>query len=188
MILGRLLADEADKAFYRGKEQDRADEILKHWADLEHKSHLTRKETTLDAAFLHEVFGDALGYKDATQDPNAYHLERNFTIPNVGTPDAVLGNFRSGEPPSPLVVIELKGASADLDRDRSGGRTPVQQCWDYLNALPDCPWGIVSNFVTFRLYHRNKTPLGLRTLPASRPARPQEVPAVLLPVRARAAW
>ena len=28
-----------------------------------------------------------------------------------------------------------------------------------LNGLPDCPWGIVSNFVTFRLYHRNKTPL-----------------------------
>jgi len=159
LILGRLLAEEADKAFYRGTEQDRAHEILKHWADLEHKSHLTRKETTLDAAFLHEVFGDALGYKDATQDPKSYHVERNFTIPNVGTPDAVLGNFRSGEPPSPLVVIELKGASVDLDRDRSGGRTPVQQCWDYLNALPDCPWGIVSNFVTFRLYHRNKTPL-----------------------------
>ena len=38
------------------------------------------------------------------------------------------------------------------------GRTPVQQCWDYLNALPKCPWGIVSNFVTFRLYHRDKTP------------------------------
>ena len=28
-----------------------------------------------------------------------------------------------------------------------------------MNALPDCPWGIVSNFVTFRLYHRDKTPL-----------------------------
>ncbi len=70
-----------------------------------------------------------------------------------------MGNFRSGEPLSPLVVIELKGASVDLDRDRSGGRTAVQQCWDYLNALPDCPWGIVSNFITFRLYHRSKTPL-----------------------------
>ena len=35
----------------------------------------------------------------------------------------------------------------------------MQQCWDYLNALPECPWGIVSNFVTTRLYHRDKTPL-----------------------------
>ena len=58
-----------------------------------------------------------------------------------------------------MAVIELKGADADLDHDRFNGRTPVQQCWDYLNALPGCPWGIVSNFVTFRLYHRDKTPL-----------------------------
>src|SRR5207249_2522563 len=36
------------------------------------------------------------------------------------------------------------------------GRTAVQQCWDYLNALPDCPWGVVSNFRTIRLYHRTK--------------------------------
>ena len=56
-------------------------------------------------------------------------------------------------------MIELKGAAANLDRDKFNGRTPVQQCWDYLNALPNCPWGIVSNFVTTRLYHRDKTPL-----------------------------
>ncbi len=58
-----------------------------------------------------------------------------------------------------MAVIELKGPAANLDADKFNGRTAVQQCWDYLNALPDCPWGIVSNFVTIRLYHRNKTPL-----------------------------
>ena len=52
--------------------------------------------------------------------------------------------------------MELKDSGVNLDRDRFNGRTAVQQCWDYLNALPDCPWGIVSNFVTFRLYHRAK--------------------------------
>ena len=56
-------------------------------------------------------------------------------------------------------MIELKGADADLDRDKFNGRTPVRQCWDYLDNLPQCPWGIVSNFVTIRLYHRNRTPL-----------------------------
>ena len=56
----------------------------------------------------------------------------------------------------PVAVVELKGAMTDLDRDRSNGRTAVQQCWDYLNALPGCPWGIVSNFRTIRLYHREK--------------------------------
>jgi hypothetical protein len=30
----------------------------------------------------------------------------------------------------------------DLDRDRSNGRTAVQQCWDYINAVPGCIWGI----------------------------------------------
>ena len=59
-------------------------------------------------------------------------------------------------------MIELKGAAANLDRDKFNGRTPVQQCWDYLNALPECPWGIVSNFVTTRLYHRDKTPLAFQ--------------------------
>ncbi len=89
LVLGRLLAEEADKAFYRGRQRDLAWEVLRHWADLERKSHLAKKETTLDAAFLHEVFGEVLGYKEATQDPAAYHLQWNFTIPDVGTPDAV---------------------------------------------------------------------------------------------------
>ncbi len=158
LVLGRLLVAEADKMSYRGPDQDRAYEILKRWADLEREGHLARKETTLDASFLHEVFGDALGYLQATESPDDYQLERNFTIPEVGTADAALGNFKPGEKHSPLVVVELKGAKVNLDKDRFNGRTPVQQCWDYLNALPDCPWGIVSNFVIFRLYHRNKTP------------------------------
>ncbi|MDX1946812.1 MAG: Eco57I restriction-modification methylase domain-containing protein [Pirellulaceae bacterium] len=29
--------------------------------------------------------------------------------------------------------------------------------WDYLNDVPQCPWGIVCNIVSFRLYHRTKT-------------------------------
>jgi len=159
LILGRLLADEADKIPYRGDQQDRAYEILKHWADLERNGNLRKKETTLDASFLHEVFAQALRYKEATQDPRNYQLEHQFPVPGGQTADAALGSFKVGESPAPLVVIELKGADVDLDRDRSGGRTPVQQCWDYLNSLPDCPWGILSNFVTFRLYHRDKTPL-----------------------------
>jgi len=158
LVLGRLLASEADKMLYRGSQQDRAHAVLKHWADLERGGHLARKETALDASFLHEVFSDALGYLQATESPEDYQLERNFTIPDIGTADAALGNFRPGEKPSPLAVVELKGAWVNLDKDRFSGRTPVQQCWDYLNALPGCPWGIVSNFVTFRLYHRDKTP------------------------------
>ena len=126
---------------------------------MQEQGHLQKKETALDANFLHEVFGEALGYKTATQSPEAYQQQRNFTVPGGQFADGALGDFSPGSTTEPVAVIELKGADADLDHDRFNGRTPVQQCWDYLNALPGCPWGIVSNFVTFRLYHRDKTPL-----------------------------
>jgi hypothetical protein len=159
LVLGRFLVEEAEKMYYRGAEQDAAHAILVRWANLEREGHLARKETALDADFLREVFGEALHYRAATQSPEEYELQRNFTIPGVGAADGALGNFTPGAAASPLVIVELKGAGVNLDRDKSASRTPVQQCWDYLNALPDCPWGIVSNFVTFRLYHRDKTPL-----------------------------
>ncbi|MDD4888463.1 MAG: N-6 DNA methylase [Phycisphaerae bacterium] len=44
-----------------------------------------------------------------------------------------------------------------MDRDRFSGRTPVRQCWDYLCDSPETPWGIVCNYVSFRLYHRDST-------------------------------
>ncbi|MCI0738744.1 MAG: N-6 DNA methylase, partial [Gemmataceae bacterium] len=159
LILPRLLAAEADNMRYRGEKQDRAFAVLQKWASLEEKGHLKRKETSLDADFLQEVFDEGLGYKRATESPEQYQQERAFTLPGVGTADGALGQFKPSQPLSPVAIIELKGADTDLDRDKFNGRTPVQQCWDYLNALPDCPWGIVSNFVSFRLYHRNKTPL-----------------------------
>jgi len=159
LVLRRFLAEEAESFHYRGEQQDQAHEIIKRWADLESERHLAKKETSLDADFLREVFGEALGYQAATESPDDYQLQRNFTVPGIGVADGALGNFRPDSSDSPLVVIELKGAHVNLDKDKFNGRTPVQQCWDYLDGLPDCPWGIVSNFVTFRLYHRKKTPL-----------------------------
>jgi hypothetical protein len=159
LVLSRFLAEAAESMHLRGPEQDAAHKILVHWADLERQGHLAKKETSLDADFMHEVFGQSLHYRLATDSPEDYQQQRNFSIPGVGTADGALGNFTASSSPSPLVVMELKAAGVDLDRDKFNGRTPVQQCWDYLNALPECPWGIVSNFVSVRLYHRAKTPL-----------------------------
>ena len=156
LVLRRFLVEEAEKFFYRGEQQDKAHGILKDWAKLEAQGDLAKKETALDAHFLREVFTDALGYLPVTQSPENYQLEAKFVIPGAGEADAALGNFSRGTTPSPVVIMELKGAGVNLDKDRFNGRTPVQQCWDYLNALPKCPWGILSNFVTFRLYHRTK--------------------------------
>lgn len=159
LILPRYLEEEAEKAIYRGPAQDRAHKILIKWADLEWQGRLNQKETELDADFLQQVFGDALGYKSATESPEAFQRIKNPTVPGIGTADGALGEFSSAAERPPLAIIELKGAATDIDKHRSQGRTPVQQCWDYLNALPPCLWGVVSNYSMIRLYHREKTPL-----------------------------
>jgi len=159
LILPRYLSDEAEKLIHKGDQQDRAFEVVKRWAQLESDGHLLRKETSVDADFLLDVFGNGLGYRAFTDSPDQYELERNFSVSGGGIADGALGRFSSGSTGTVLAVIELKDADTDLDRDKFNGRTPVQQCWDYLNASPNCPWGIVSNFVSFRLYHRDKTPL-----------------------------
>jgi hypothetical protein len=158
LILPRYLEKAAEDKRLLGQRFENAHKVLIRWADLEKDGHLEKKETTLDADFIREVFGEALGYQPSTLSPERYQQQRNFTVSGVGTADGALGDF-SRSASSPVAVTELKGAAIDLDRDRSNGRTAVQQCWDYLNALSDCPWGIVSNYSRIRLYHRDKTPL-----------------------------
>ena len=81
-----------------------------------------------------------------------WHREQHYRIGDE-TPDAALGFFRQGGPDRPLVVVELKGLRVHLDRDRSNGRTAIDQCWNYeVNTPPDCRWGVVSNIVSFRHY------------------------------------
>jgi hypothetical protein len=157
LVLPKFLEEEAFRISQRKAEIEAAHKVLVRWANLESDGHLNKHETSLDESFRQEVFGQALGYRTSTTSPGAYFYEKKFYIPNVGTPDGVLGTFPPVEAESIRAVIELKGAGTDLDHDKLPHRTPVQQCWDYLNNLPDCPWGIVSNFVSFRLYHRDKT-------------------------------
>jgi hypothetical protein len=155
LFIPRYLSEAASSFKLEGPAQEQAHKIVVRWADLEKEEHLPQyTETSIDTQFLDQVFGQGMGYQLKTTSPQAWQLEHKFFVPGVGTADAALGNF----PKSlvPVAVVELKGARIDLDRDRSNGRTAVQQCWDYLNALPGCTWGIVSNFSTIRLYNREK--------------------------------
>lgn len=155
LFIPRFLREAASNLQLQDAARDRAFDIALRWADLETSGHLPQyKETSIDTQFLDQLFGEGLGYQVKTTSPDAWQLEHKFSVPNVGTADAALGEFPQA--PVPTAVIELKGALTDLDRDRSNGRTAVQQCWDYLNALPGCAWGIVANFSTIRLYHRDK--------------------------------
>lgn len=133
-------------------------EIICKWADLENKGLLdTRKESNIEQSFVNEVFEQALGYTPFTENnKDEWNIEPKYAI-NGGFADIALGSFSQKKKNIPDVVVELKGSTVNVDRDRFDGRTAVSQCWDYLYNLPDCQWGIVCNFVSFRLYHRNQT-------------------------------
>lgn len=154
LFLPKYLTEEANRLVIEPAELERVTAILANWAHAAMDGHLAQKETSLDAEFLQKILGEALNYKSVTESPNDYHREKNPSVPGAGVADGALGHFASGKTIAPTAVIELKGASTDLDHDKPGGRTPVQQCWDYLNQLPETPWGILSNYETVRLYHK----------------------------------
>lgn len=155
LFIPRFLREASANQQLSGAAQDKAHALAIRWADLETSGDLAKhKETSIDTQFLDQLFGEGLGYSVKTQTPSGWQLEHKYTVPGIGIADAAFGEFPGAK--SPSVVVELKDALNDIDRDKSNGRTAVQQCWDYLNALPECPWGIVSNFSTIRLYHRSK--------------------------------
>jgi hypothetical protein len=156
LFVPKLLLD-ASKSTWLDDHLDEAHAIVCKWADLETSGKLAqKKERTLQGEFLGDVMGRALGYTVFSDGLENWNLEAAFALPG-GEADAAIGRFAPGDRPPPRVLIELKGPKVNIDRDRFDGRTPVQQVWDYLNEVPDCPWAIVSNIVSFRLYHRTKT-------------------------------
>lgn len=158
LFLSKFLKQYSDDNRLRNAAQKTAHEIICRWADLQTQGKLEKKkETTLQGEFMSDVFGRALGYTRFSANLKQWNLEEQFSV-NGQTADAAIGLFEHGKKNPPSTLIELKGPTVNLDRDRFNGRTPVQQCWDYLNASPQCPWGIVSNYVSFRLYHRDHTP------------------------------
>ena len=166
-------------------ELKRAHQVLLKWAELESSGRLARlNESQMQGDFLAQVFGEALGYDGPLDGAEVWHREQHYTIAGQ-VPDTVLGLFRQSDAiRSPLAVVELKGPKVHLDRDRSNGRTAVDQCWDYLVNTPiTCRWGIVSNFVSFRLYERDSTKRRLRALLTPILAGFQHLPRVLRSVQ-----
>jgi hypothetical protein len=155
LFLPKMLKERSKQPLIDGSDLEKAQIVLKQWADLAEAGHLGQKETALDAEFLEKIFGDALGYKSIAESPEEYHREKQFTVAGAGTADGALGKFASGKTVPPTAIIELKDADTDLDHDKPSGRTAVEQLSQYMRELPDTPWGILSNYVTIRLYHRD---------------------------------
>lgn len=159
LFLAHLVRDAGnDKGLDHEGHVDQAHQIVLKWADLEASGRLAGlTETQLEGDFVAEIFGQVLGYVNAAANEQNWNVEAKRTI-HGQTPDAVLGFFQQDQDADPLAVIELKGPLIHLDRDRSNGRTAVDQCWDYLVNVPTtCRWGIVTNMVSFRLYERDST-------------------------------
>jgi hypothetical protein len=145
LFLPNLLLEESRNKALEGKEQNRAYEIICKWADIESSGKLSKmNETAIEGEFCKEVFGEALGYDFFADNKDNWNFHPKFSV-NGGQADGAIGIFGKAKKPQIHAVIELKGSTVNVDKDRSSGRTPVQQCWDYLNLLTDCPWGIVCN-------------------------------------------
>ncbi|MHC4179078.1 MAG: Eco57I restriction-modification methylase domain-containing protein, partial [Planctomycetota bacterium] len=158
LILPKFLEPAAADRRLRDQQQEEAYEILVRWADLEDSGKLRRmKETNLEGEFLTDVFSKALGFTLFSENRAQWNLWPKYAVPG-GEADAAIGLFDAQTKGPPVVLMELKGPTVNVDADRFRGRTAVQQCWDYLNVVPECPWGIVCNYVSFRLYHRDRTP------------------------------
>lgn len=159
LILRRLRASEGEvlAAQMDDGEIARRHEIIRHWAKMESSGSLVRQnESQLESEFIHHVFGEVLGYKriDAGENEQELWPKQSF---GQNTPDLVIGKARSVRAGTPAVVVELKGPRVHPDRDRSNGRTAVQQLGDYFGYLPKTRWGIICNMVSFRLYDRDHT-------------------------------
>lgn len=157
LILPRLIQSDALRGHLPDAEEQTRLAVIRKWAALESTGKLQRRsEKKLQGEFLKDIFGAVLGYRFFADSPAQWDLDTPFSV-GGGEADAAIGRFAPEGRDPPVAVIELKGPTVNVDRDRFAGRTPVKQCWEYMNAVP-CPWGIVCNYVSLRLYHRDHTP------------------------------
>lgn len=132
-------------------------EIVKDWHQDYHNGSLKNdKETSREQSYNNDFFIKILGYKEK---PSAiYSFEPKATTEKGQLPDAVISYTDSEKDVNNIFsVVELKGASVDLDRPqrREGNMSPVQQGFKYKTQYRNCPFVIVSNFWEFRLYRDN---------------------------------
>ena len=156
LILPKLLTERAKGFVFDPTRLQSGLAALLNWSDLAAQGALRQKETSLDSEFHRVVFGQALGYKTVSDDPQDFTMVKNPTVPGAGIADGALGFFSADQESAPVVIIECKDATTDLDHDKFNGRTPVQQLSDYMAQLPETPWGILSNYLVVRLYHRDR--------------------------------
>lgn len=145
--------------------QDKLDIVRRWHADYHHGSLKADKETSREQQYNQDFFMKILGYEEKPASP--YTFEPKATTLKKQLPDAVVGfTDVSAGIENIAAVIELKGASIDLDKPqrRDGNMSPVQQAFKYKSQYRSCPFVIVSNFFEFRLYNDHQLDYEVWTL------------------------
>lgn len=141
-------------------------EIIKRWQVDYHSGTLKiDKETSREQQYNRDFFLTILGYQEKPATP--FSFEPKATTDKGQLPDAVISyTNKAREIKNISAVVELKGASIELDRPqrREGNMSPTQQGFKYKTQYRNCPFVIVSNFWEFRLYHDNQLDYDVWTL------------------------
>jgi len=157
LIPKEALANAAERATQRRDWLDRL-AAARSWVAAYNSNDIqATREKSLQAAFLHRIFVDILGYVDQATGPGQWTLTAEpSTDLNAKAPDGSLGFFSSGHR-SVRAVIELKDAATDLDAKQLSRRdrlSPVEQGFLYLGSFDEAQFALISNFRVMRLYSR----------------------------------
>lgn len=129
--------------------------ILQNWiAELNSGRIENSNEDEVKPRFLHEVFGNVLGYSfDGAEFWNARPEFKTFV--DATRADAALGFFTLDQntiKSRVVAVVEIKGFDKDLDKTKNHyNQTTVEQAFGYAHKT-GASWVIVSNFKELRLY------------------------------------
>ncbi|MFZ6993455.1 Eco57I restriction-modification methylase domain-containing protein [Curtobacterium sp. RRHDQ66] len=132
--------------------------ILSRWHKDQIQGTLKKdSETQREQQWNQDVFIEILGYRMKPLDLATFEPKASTAFKKI--PDARIGNLGSSEnTDDTIAVVELKGATVDLDKpqSRNGHLTPVQQGFMYRPMYRGASFVIVSNFIETRLYNDNQ--------------------------------
>jgi hypothetical protein len=126
-------------------------DIAKSWAEsIRNRSIFKHNESQIEGVFQSRIVEGLLGYQPF--DGKGAQNYRPKQPMGKGIVDLALGDFSDGS--KVVAPFELKGADTrDLDAPMAGrNKTPVQQAWEYANAMAGIKWVLVSNMLEVRLY------------------------------------
>ena len=126
-------------------------EIARLWAESIRSNEIFKhNKSQIEGVFQSRIVEGLLGYQPAGGDGTQTYRPKQPM--GKGTVDIALGFFKDER--RILAPFELKGADTrDLDAPMAGrNKTPVQQAWEYANAVAGTKWVLVSNMLEIRLY------------------------------------